>query len=115
MNKLSHLNHIPILDVYDPMGAKWKDKCAELEAVLRQYRDNANTRMVIGFDFDTGEYPVTSETISILCAENQRLKDTIKRTCITQAHEFHERSYPFASLGNWVRVEDINQALEKPE
>jgi hypothetical protein len=52
---------------------------AELEAVLSQYRDNANTRMVIGFDFDAGEYPVTSETVSILCAENQRLKAKLRK------------------------------------
>ena len=31
MSKLSHLNHVPVVDVYDPSGAKWKDKCAELE------------------------------------------------------------------------------------
>ena len=44
----------------------------------------------------------------------EKSQATIKRvttTCTTQAHEFHERSYPYSSLGIWVRVEDIMQAL----
>lgn len=54
------------------------DRIAELEAALRQYLKNADTRMVHGFDFDKGEYPVTSETISILCAEKQQLQAQIE-------------------------------------
>lgn len=47
-----------------------KDKrIEELEATLRHYLKNADTRMVKGFNFDEGEYPVTSETIAILCKE----------------------------------------------
>jgi hypothetical protein len=36
MSDLANLDCVPIVDVYDPNGTKWKDKCAALEAALEQ-------------------------------------------------------------------------------
>ena len=63
------------MQTYPCWHCKEKDKrIEELQSTLQQYLDNADTRMVQGFDFDSGEYPVTAETISILCAEKQQLQ-----------------------------------------
>lgn len=54
--------------------ARLAARIAELETVLKQVRKNMEARSAVGFDFEAGEYPVTGETITMLCLDNNDLR-----------------------------------------
>lgn len=52
-------------------------RIAELEAVMRQVRDNMSARRVFDFNYEAGEYPVTAEVVQMLVLEKRDLESRV--------------------------------------
>lgn len=66
---------LKLADLLEQQAARIK----ELEDCIRMVRDGMTSRAIVNFDYDSGEYPINGDTITMLCLDLKEKRDRIAK------------------------------------